>query len=383
MARRAGLHLVLIVAASAIAAVAGDEFIERFSQVPWQEFAGGRFKASTAATLTATTMAGAVFELKPGGLRELHWHDAAEWAMVLDGTCMAVATDEGVTHASDAWNFTFGDVWYFPRNVPHAVLGAGRRGCTYVTAYNSPTLNELEAFGASAWLATVPVDALAQGLGLSAASAQQVLDANPGKAANFIGLGDLGELLREAPALPQRQWPQLIHRFPLLQNTPEVVNADGSTVNMVDVTRFPVSSDMSGALVRIAAGGMRQLHWHLGINEWQYVLNGTFEVGVFTAVGASASGVLRPGDLGFAPRGSGHYLRNVGPTPGAVVLIFDAGRFSNVDVGNFLGASPPSWTAASLNISGQLARRINYALPGFAPRQGPPPSGARVAAAAA
>lgn len=64
------------------------QYIEAFSKTPWQEFPGGRYKASTNATLTATTIAGALIELKPGGLRELHWHDAAEWAYVISGTCM-------------------------------------------------------------------------------------------------------------------------------------------------------------------------------------------------------------------------------------------------------------------------------------------------------
>lgn len=63
------------------------QFVEEFSQVPWQEFPGGRYKASTNATLTGSTIAGALFQLKPGGVRELHWHDVAEWAMVIKGTC--------------------------------------------------------------------------------------------------------------------------------------------------------------------------------------------------------------------------------------------------------------------------------------------------------
>lgn len=63
------------------------QFVEKFSEVPWQEFPGGRYKASTNATLPGSTIAGALFQLKPGGVRELHWHDVAEWAMVIKGAC--------------------------------------------------------------------------------------------------------------------------------------------------------------------------------------------------------------------------------------------------------------------------------------------------------
>jgi oxalate decarboxylase len=64
------------------------QYVEEFSKVPWQEFPGGRYKASTNSTLTSTTIAGALFDLKPGGVRELHWHNVPEWAVVIKGTCM-------------------------------------------------------------------------------------------------------------------------------------------------------------------------------------------------------------------------------------------------------------------------------------------------------
>ena len=41
-------------------------------------------------------------------------------------------------------------------------------------------------------------------------------------------------------------------------------------------------------------------------------VQGTIEVGVFLAPGESETAVIGPGDVGFAPQGSGHYLRNVG-----------------------------------------------------------------------
>jgi oxalate decarboxylase/phosphoglucose isomerase-like protein (cupin superfamily) len=35
----------------------------------------------------AKLMAGVDMRLEAGGYRELHWHQAAEWALVLNGSC--------------------------------------------------------------------------------------------------------------------------------------------------------------------------------------------------------------------------------------------------------------------------------------------------------
>eukprot|EP00882_Tetradesmus_deserticola_P019848 GHRQ01021390.1.p1 GENE.GHRQ01021390.1~~GHRQ01021390.1.p1 ORF type:complete len:219 (+),score=88.60 GHRQ01021390.1:284-940(+) len=211
-----------------------------------------------------------------------------------------------------------------------------------------------------------------QALGIGTAAAQRILDSNAGGKPSFLPQGNLRQMLAQAPSLPV-QFPKLIHRYPLMQNTHEVDMADGSYINMADVTRFPVATELCGAIVRIAPGGMRQLHWHLNIDEWQYIINGTLEVGVFTGPGQSASGILQAGDLGFAPHGSGHYLRNIGQQMAYAVLIFNDGLFTDVEIGNFLGTVPPAYVAASLNISDDDARGIDYSLAGFAPAQ-PPPS---------
>lgn len=90
-------------------------------------------------------------------------------------------------------------------------------------------------------------------------------------------------------------------------------------------------------------------------------------MGVFTAPGESSTAVIGAGDLGFAPRGSGHYLKNIGKEMAHVVLIFNAGQFTNVDINNFLGAVPPSVTATSINADTELVETFNFELSGFAP----------------
>lgn len=60
----------------------------------------------------ATAMAGVDMRLEPGAYRELHWHKAAEWALVLNGTVRIQAIDEnGRTFVDD---LSKGDVWFFP-----------------------------------------------------------------------------------------------------------------------------------------------------------------------------------------------------------------------------------------------------------------------------
>lgn len=56
------------------------------------------------------------------------------------------------------------------------------------------------------------------------------------------------------------------------------VDGRGGYVNFADQTNFPVSTTMLGALVKFGPGGLRQLHWHPTLDEWQFVINGTFEV---------------------------------------------------------------------------------------------------------
>lgn len=60
----------------------------------------------------ATEMAGVDMRLEEGAYRELHWHKAAEWAYIFNGSVrLQAVNDEGQTFVDD---LSAGDVWYFP-----------------------------------------------------------------------------------------------------------------------------------------------------------------------------------------------------------------------------------------------------------------------------
>src|SRR5205085_5715177 len=61
------------------------------------------------------TIAGVDMRLTPGGIRELHWHTAAEWAIMLYGNARITAIDyEGKSFVADVKE---GELWYFPQGI--------------------------------------------------------------------------------------------------------------------------------------------------------------------------------------------------------------------------------------------------------------------------
>src|SRR5207248_1447867 len=64
------------------------------SRKGWQGEAGSAKEATVAEFPISQSIAGVSMRLKPGAIRELHWHSlAAEWAYMLSGRCRATVVD--------------------------------------------------------------------------------------------------------------------------------------------------------------------------------------------------------------------------------------------------------------------------------------------------
>src|SRR6201998_975016 len=69
----------------------------------------------------STTIAGVNMRLGPGGVRELHWHQQAEWAIMTYGNCRVTILDlAGRPQVADVKE---GDLWYFPAGLAHSLQG--------------------------------------------------------------------------------------------------------------------------------------------------------------------------------------------------------------------------------------------------------------------
>ena len=70
--------------------------------------------------------------LTAGSFRELHWHTADEWSIMLYGNAgVTVLNPDGTIFIDDV---SKGDLWYFPAGYPHSIQGLGPDGCEFLLA---------------------------------------------------------------------------------------------------------------------------------------------------------------------------------------------------------------------------------------------------------
>src|SRR5207253_7641444 len=125
--------------------------------------------------------------------------------------------------------------------------------------------------------------------------------------------------------------PPQTHKFELLEQTPHKVFKGGREWR-VDSTRFPISKTITGVILDLEPGGLRELHWHPSADEWQYVIEGRVRVTLFGSHGRYRTETLDQGDVGYIPQGYGHSIENVGGTRSRLLIGFNTGHYEAIDL---------------------------------------------------
>jgi oxalate decarboxylase len=122
---------------------------------------GGEVKIVDSKNFPASNIAAAIVTLKPGGLRELHWHpNEDEWQYYVKGNGrMTVFAAGGRARTMD---FQAGDVGYIDRSVPHFVENTGDEDLVFLEVFPTP---EYEDISLAEWLAHTPSRLVDQHLG--------------------------------------------------------------------------------------------------------------------------------------------------------------------------------------------------------------------------
>ncbi len=296
-------------------------------------------------------IAGVSMRLQPGAMRELHWHaNAAEWAFVVSGSCRTT-----IVHPDGSANvdtFNAGDVWYFPRGYGHSIQGIGPGECHFILIFDNGDFSEDHTFSITDFLARMPPEVVAQNLGLSAAE----VAALPKREVYFAQ----GPVPDDASKISAgRAHPELVakHRYPLMAQEPRRVPG-GGTQRIVTVDDFPISKTMAGSVIELEPGAMRELHWHPNADEWQYFLEGSAEAGVFLAEGKAVIDRFEAGDIGYAPMGTGHYIKNTGKGVCRILLGFNSGHYQAIDMSEWMAGTPKDVLKTNLGIRDDVAAKL-------------------------
>ena len=239
-----------------------------FSFANKRTYEGGWSREVTVRELPVSkTLAGVNMRLTAGGVRELHWHTAAEWAIMLYGTARITAIDaDGKSFVADVKK---NDLWFFPSGIPHSIQGLNPDGCEFMLVFDDGDFSESETVLLSDAMAHLPPGVLSKNFGVG----EQAF-ANVPKQELFIFQTDVPgglEADQKTAAGALGKSPQDF-AFRTME-MPPTKQTKGGDVRIVDSSNFKVSTTAM-AMVTVHPGGMRELHWHPNADEWQYYIAG-------------------------------------------------------------------------------------------------------------
>ena len=248
-------------------------------------------------------------------------------------------------------DFEPGDVWYFPRGHGHMLECLGHEPCHFVLIFDNGYFSEFGTFSITDWIGHTPKALLAKNFGLP----ESTFDGFPKKEVYFARGAVPPEKAADPLAGPKK--PPLTHKWQLLANDP-LVNNKGGRLWLVDSTKFPISKTITGAVLELEPGALRELHWHPTADEWQYVLEGKVSITLFGSGGRYRTETFEKGDVGYIPQGYGHSIENVGDGKCRVLIGFNSGVYEEIDLSEWIAGNPPDVLATNFGKPASLFEKF-------------------------
>lgn len=137
--------------------------------------------------------------------------------------------------------------------------------------------------------------------------------------------------------------------YPLEASAP--VEYGAGALRWATGVQLPTLQGVSMASLRLAAGGLRELHWHLNANELNVCLAGEGHIGIFAPDGTSETIEIVPGSITFIPDGYTHYIENTGADELHLVVAFTHERPETTDFSQALPSFPTPLLAQVFGVS--------------------------------
>jgi oxalate decarboxylase len=140
-----------------------NPFSHRLMEQDPIEVAGGRVRIVDSTNFAvATTIAAALVEVDPGGLRELHWHpNADEWQYFISGQARMTVLAAG--EKARTFDYQAGDVGYVPFAMGHYVENTGGEPLRFLEVFRSDRFADVSL---NQWMALTPPELVREHLHL-------------------------------------------------------------------------------------------------------------------------------------------------------------------------------------------------------------------------
>jgi oxalate decarboxylase len=294
-------------------------------------------------------IAGVNMRLTAGSFRELHWHTANEWAIMLTGKARVTVMQPNGKMAIE--EVGAGDLWYFPAGFPHSIQGLEEDGCEFLLVFDDGAFSEDDTFLLSEFLAHTSPGLVQKNMGWS----RQVFDQLPATELYIFEAPMPASLEEDRRFLGKYLETETKYTFRMAAMEPTQKTAGGET-RVVDSSNFPVATGIAGAMVIIKPGGLREMHWHPNVSEWQYWIRGKGRMTVVTTEAKARTMDFNPNDVGYVPAMAGHCIENTGTEDLVFLEMFKTSRYSDVSLNEWLARLPNAMAEAHLKISAQTIR---------------------------
>jgi oxalate decarboxylase len=290
------------------------------------------------------SMAGVNMRLTAGGVRELHWHTAGEWAIILYGTARITAIDaDGKSFVADVKK---NDLWYFPSGIPHSIQGLEPDGTEFMLVFDDGNFSEAETVLLSDSMSHLPREVLSKNFGAAEQSLKNLpkqelfifqaevpgpLESDQKTAAGALGASPQNFAFRTMEMPPRKR-------------------TKGGEVRIVDSSKFNVSKTVAMAMVTVRPGGLRELHWHPNADEWQYYISGKGRMTVVSTGNRGRTMDFQAGDVGYVEKTLLHYVENTGDTDLVFLEMFKSSYYQDLSLSVWLAHTPPELVMAHLHI---------------------------------
>lgn len=283
----------------------------------------------------AKDIAGVDMRLTAGGIRELHWHNAGEWAFMLYGKARITCIDaDGKAFVADV---SGNDLWYFPTGLPHSIQGLGPDGTEFLLVFDDGAFSEFNTVLLTDWLAHTPREVLAKNFGVK----EEALTKLPKKELFIFQAPVPGSLEADQKAAAgQLGLSPIAFNFNPMKGAPTKETKSGN-VRIVDSRTFKISTTIAAAIVTVKPGGLRELHWHPNADEWQYYIEGKGRMTVFGTGGHARTEDFQAGDVGYLGKTLPHYIENTGDTDLRFLEMFKSDFYQDLALSEWITHEPP------------------------------------------